>query len=376
MFPYDLAEIASQFQIEGKILNAEPYGTGHINETYASRFQTKQGIYRYVHQRINQHVFKDPIKVMDNVIRVTQHIRSNLLESGRNPDRECLNLIATRQGQFYFQAADEAFWRTYQLIEGARTYDVPQNINQVHAAARAYGRFQKLLATLPGERLHETIPDFHNTPKRLQNFLHALENDLCNRAKEIQVEINFILDRENDTQLVVNQMASGVIPERVAHNDTKLNNVLIDDDTGAGVCVIDLDTTMPGSILYDFGDMVRSGTAATPEDEPDLSKVSLNLKNFELIAQGYLQEARQFLTSAEWQYLPLAGKIITFEQAIRFLTDYLNGDVYYKIHHPNHNLQRARTQIKLVAEMEQQMEEFHTIIENSYQSIEEVERNN
>ena len=359
---YDLAEIACHFRIEGQFLDAEPYGSGHINETYASRFKTARGIQRFVHQRINHLVFKKPELVMENVERVTSHIRQQIITSGGNPERQSLTLIPTLQGQTYCQAVDGSYWRTYDLIEGAQTYDVPEHLGQVFAAAKAFGEFQHQLASLPGSRLHETIPDFHNTPKRLHTFQQVVETDPCNRCGGVKADIEFILKRSGDAAIVVDQMARGLIPERVTHNDTKLNNVLIDDFSGEGLCVIDLDTVMPGSVLYDFGDMVRSGAATAAEDEKRLERVGIDLRLFERLAQGYAETGRKFLTSTEWDNLAFAGKLITFEQAMRFLGDYLNGDVYYKIHHPGHNLERARTQIKMVAEMERQMESMVKII--------------
>ena len=278
---------------------------------------------------------------MGNVVRVTHHIREKVISAGGNPTRQCLTLVPTIQGQSFCQTADGTYWRTYILIEGARTYDVPKHLGQVFAAAKAFGEFQHQLASLPGERLHETIPDFHDTPNRLQTFQQVVQADPCNRCITVKPEIDFLLERSQDAEIVLEPMRQGLIPERVTHNDTKLNNVMLDDVTGEGLCVIDLDTVMPGSVLYDFGDMVRSCAAKAPEDETNLDRVGFDLRLFEHLAQGYTETARKFLTAAEWDLLAFAGKLITYEQAVRFLGDYLNGDVYYKIHHPGHNLERA-----------------------------------
>ncbi len=338
-----------------------PYGGGHINDTLLGVYQTPTGPARFIHQRINHNVFKQPEKVMENIQRVTRYARERIRASGGNPDRETLTLVPAEDGRSYYQAPDGSYWRTYTFIDGARTYDIAQNLEQVYHAARAFGNFQKLLDDLPGERLHETIPSFHHTRRRFDAFVQALDNDPVNRAYGVKAEIDFILQREKDASIVMDLLAQGKLPERVTHNDTKLNNVLIDDQTGEGICVIDLDTMMPGSALYDFGDLVRMGTATAAEDERDLSRVGVDLQLFGELARGYLDSTRDFLTSTELDLLVFGGRLITYEQAIRFLGDYLNGDVYYKIHRPDHNLDRARTQIKMLAEMERKqdaMEEF------------------
>jgi aminoglycoside phosphotransferase (APT) family kinase protein len=358
-----ILDIGRLFSIDGQFLSAESYGTGHINETFISAYQTVNGIRKYIHQRLNHQVFKEPVKVMENIERVTRHIYQKVISMGGDPERQCLSLVPSSNGIYYSQSLDGSYWRTYRFIDGASTYDLPQSPMQVYAAAKAYGDYQKMLTDMPGLRLHETIPDFHNTPLRYQSFLNALNNNINHRVENAQEEINFILDREPDTRVVITQITDHRIPERVTHNDTKLNNVLIDDCTGEGICVIDLDTTMPGSCLYDFGDMVRSGTITSAEDEPDLAKVHLDVFMFEQVARGYIEATQSFLTPAELSLLAFSGKLITFEQAIRFLTDYLNGDKYYKIKYPEHNLHRARTQIKLVSEIERQMTNLEKIID-------------
>jgi Ser/Thr protein kinase RdoA (MazF antagonist) len=355
-------EIWRFFQVEGKFLELAPCGSGHINDTYASSFRVGGEIVRYVHQWINHHVFKNPVQLMENIVRVTSHIRQRVNATGGDPAREVLTLVAALDGRSYYQTPQGDYWRTYTFIEGARTYDTAENIQHVYHASKAFGNFQKLLSDLPGGRLHETIPDFHHTRKRFDTFIRILEADPARRARLVEPEIAFILRRESETWRVVNLLESGQIPERVTHNDTKLNNVMIDDLTGEGICVIDLDTVMPGSVLYDFGDAVRIGASTAGEDEPDLSQVGFDLGRFEWLTRGYLEAAREFLSPPEIEELAFAARLITLEQAIRFLGDYLNGDVYYKIHHPQHNLDRARTQIKMMAEMERQGEAMTAIV--------------
>jgi len=305
--PFDLREIVGHFMIDGTFLQAAPYGSGHINDTYASRIQTKGGVVRFIHQRINHTVFKEPEKLMGNIERVTRYARERILAEGGDPDRETLNLIPARDGRSFYRSPEDNYWRTFIFIEGARTYDQVVDPRHVYCAAKAFGKFQKMLSSLPGERLYETIPNFHNTPHRWESFQAALSNDKKNRARMADREIDFVLQRKSDVSVIVDLMAKGEIPERVTHNDTKLNNVMIDDQTGEGVCVIDLDTMMPGSALYDFGDSVRIGASTAPEDELDLSKVSVDLAMFDLLVRGYLEATRGFLTPAEIDRLAFSG---------------------------------------------------------------------
>lgn len=361
--PLDLDEIVSHFRLEGERVDVLPYGSGHINDTYVSRRRTDRGMVRYIHQRINQRVFRMPEHVMENIARVTQYARQQVIAMGGDPQRETLNLIPTRDDQIFYKSLEGNYWRTYVFIEGAHTYDTPQNLAHIYSAAHAFGKFQRLVSVLPGTRLHETIPNFHHTPLRFAALVGVLKEDLENRAVSAKSEINFALQHEADTQVVVNLMARAELPERIVHNDTKINNVLMDDQTGKGVCVIDLDTVMPGSAIYDFGDMARLGASTATEDERNLDKVDLNLEMFEYLTRGYLDATRDFLTGTEKAHLAFAAQLLTLEQGIRFLTDYLAGDVYYRVHRPEHNLDRCRTQFKMVARMEQQMEQMNTIVD-------------
>ena len=360
--PFDIQRISEQFQIEGVFLTAVPVTTGHINDTFVSTFQTGSGLRRYVHQRINTYVFKRPAQVMENIRRVTRHYRQQLLRAGVNPDRRTLQLIPASNGKWYYHTPEDGYWRTYDFVEGARTYDQPQGAGQLFQAARTFGSFQRFLHDLPGRRLHDTIPGFHDTPRRLQFFLKAVERNAAGRLIKVAAEVRFLLDRQTQASRITTLMAQGAIPERITHNDTKLNNILIDDQTGEGLCVIDLDTVMPGSSLYDFGDMVRAGATTAAEDEPDVNRVHLDISLFEPLAAGYLEGTAGALEKSELELLGFSARLITYEQALRFLSDYLNGDVYYRIHHPDHNLERARTQIKLVQEMEAQQAELEAVI--------------
>jgi hypothetical protein len=370
-----LEDISAHFDIPGTYLGAAPHGGGHINDTFLARYQIPgcaSGEQCFIHQRINHYVFKEPEKVMENIERVTRYAREQIIAAGGDPQRETLNLVPARDGRSYYHIPEDTpdsgpfggYWRTYLFISGAHTYEIAENLDQVYHAACAFGNFQKLLDSLPGPRLHETIINFHHTRKRFETFKKALEADPAGRAITVQPEIDFILQREKDAAVVVDLLAQGQLPERVTHNDTKLNNVLIDDVTGQGICVIDLDTMMPGSAMYDFGDLIRMGTATGAEDERDLTKVGVDLRLFAELARGYLSAARDFLTPLEWDLLVFGGKLITYEQAIRFLGDYLNGDIYYKTHYPDHNLVRARTQIKMIEDMERKQGQMETIIKN------------
>ncbi len=359
---FDLKNIAGQFDLRADFVSAEPYGSGHINDTFCVTVDQSGLRIRYILQRINSNVFKQPIPLMENVKRVTDESLRALVASGCKEAYRCtLTLIPSVDGKPYVEDEDGNIWRVYPFIERARTYDMIENPEQCVQVAKAFGNFQKLAADLPGEPLFDTIPDFHNTSKRFENFKNALEADPLGRAASVQKEINWFLEREADCHLVVNYLASGELPMRVTHNDTKLNNVMLDDVTGEGICVIDLDTTMPGSALYDFGDMIRTSTSPAAEDEKDISQVTMRMEYFEALAKGYC-EAASFLTPLEKSLLPFSGKLLTMECGMRFLTDYLEGDTYFKIKRPEHNLDRCRTQIALVESIEAQLEEMKAIV--------------
>jgi Ser/Thr protein kinase RdoA (MazF antagonist) len=360
---HDAVAIAREFALSGEILSASPYGSGHINDTYKVDVKPDGGPRRYVLQRINHNVFRRPDELMANVERVCAHAYAKLKQAG-DPDaeRRTLRLLPTLKGKAWHIDAAGNRWRCYHFIEGATGHDVVRSPEQAYAAAKSFGAFQSLLADLPGGRLLETIPDFHHTPARFARFQQALAQDAHGRAAASVPEIAFALARAHEVNVVVDALRDGTLPERVTHNDTKLNNVLLDDVTQDGVCVIDLDTVMPGSALYDFGDLVRTSTSPAAEDETDLSKVQMQFPMFEALVKGYLESANGFLAPKEKELLPFAGKLITFEIGLRFLTDWLEGDIYFKIKRPTHNLDRARTQFKLVESIEDQLPAMQALI--------------
>jgi Ser/Thr protein kinase RdoA (MazF antagonist) len=359
-----LQEISKRFQIYGEILHAETLKIGHINETYSATYSQGGTRVRYIHQKINKSVFKNPAAVMKNVMRVTTHLRRKLeARNIRDLTRRSLIVIPTREGESYYLNAGDEVWRTFLFIEGVETFEAVQTPEQAFQAGRAFGEFQQLLVDLPGERLVETIPDFHHTRKRFTALQQAIQKDHYNRAREAQPEIEFALKHETMVDLILNAMAKRKIPERVTHNDTKFNNVMLDVLTGEAMCVVDLDTVMPGCALYDFGDMVRTTTSPTLEDELDLSKVKMQMPMFRRLAEGYLSAASDFLTRAEKSFTAFSGKLITFEIGLRFLTDFLSGDTYFRIHRPAHNLDRCRTQFKLVDSIERQEEAMQKYVD-------------
>jgi len=360
-----LQEISRKFQIYGQIMHAETLKIGHINETYTATYDQGGTRVRYVHQKINRNVFKNPVGVMKNVMRVTTHIRKKL-ESANVPHvtRRSLIVIPTRDGKSFYQNGDREVWRTFVFVEGVETFESVQSPDQAFQAGKAFGEFQSLLVDLPGERLFETIPDFHHTRKRFAALQQAIEKDQHNRALGAKKEIEFALQQEPMVDVILEAMAKGKIPERVTHNDTKFNNVMLDVLTGEAMCIVDLDTVMPGCALYDFGDMVRTTTSPTLEDELDLSKVKMQMPMFKRLAQGYLATAGKFLTKAEKAHIAFSGKLITFEIGIRFLTDFLSGDTYFRIHRAGHNLDRCRTQLKLVESIQRQEEAMQKFVDS------------
>ena len=350
---------ARQFQIGGVFRSAARYGSGHINDTYRAIFEQAGAEVRYILQRINSNIFKNPVALMENIQRVTSHLAAQAAGEPES-ERRVLTLIPAREGWAWHVDAEGNYWRAYRFIEGARTYDTVESAEQAFQAGKAFGRFQQMLASLPAPRLHETIPDFHNTPKRFVALEQAIAADAAGRARLAGREIEFALARKS----MAGVLLDANLPERVTHNDTKFSNVLLDDVTGEGICVVDLDTVMPGLALYDFGDMVRTTTSPAMEDERDLSKVTMQFAMFEALVRGYLQAAGGFLTKAEKQHLAFSGKLITFEQGIRFLTDYLAGDTYYKVQREGQNLDRCRTQFKLIKSIEEQEDKMERLLES------------
>ena len=360
----DFSEIASQFCFRGDLLTAEPLRSGHINDSYAVVFRAPGNEpHRYLLQRINHHVFPSPERLMQNIEGITEHIRNKVRAAGGDPDREALTLVRTVLGGVLHRTLGGEYWRAALFIEGAQTYESARSLDQVYSAAQAFGFFQRMVSDFPAEKLHETIPDFHHTPKRFKAFVEAVQRDAQNRAHAVQAEIQFVEQRAAETSVLIDSLEAGILPQRVTHNDTKFDNVMIDDETGQGICVIDLDTVMPGLSLYDFGDAVRSGANTAAEDERDISLVTVDLDIFEQLTAGYLDAAGEFLTAAEIETLAFSARLMTFECGMRFLTDHLDGDRYFRIHHPDHNLDRCRTQFKMVRDMEAKLGEMERIVE-------------
>ena len=361
---HDLRHVSALFDMRSDFVDAQPYGSGHINDTYCAWYDQAGMRIRYIHQRINHKIFKDPVALMENIERVTAHSLARLMDLD-HPEarRRTLTVVPGMDGKPYVMDRDGNYWRTYPFIERARGYDEIRSNLQAEQAAKAFGEFQKLAADLGGVRLHETIPDFHHTPKRLEALQQAIEADIAGRARSCKAEIEFALARAADCRRVTDLLSAGVIPERVTHNDTKLNNVLLDDVTSEGVCVIDLDTTMPGSVLYDFGDMVRTATPTTREDEVDISLVGIRLDRFDALVRGYLDSASSFLNRAEIDLLAFSGKLLTLECGIRFLTDYQHGDVYFNTKRPGHNIDRWRAHFAMVTAIEENLDRMEEMVQ-------------
>jgi hypothetical protein len=346
-------DIISNFQIEGKFSRAEPIGAGHINDTYLVEFDINGSSNRYVLQRINRHVFHDLEGMMGNILAVTEHLSKKINAAGGDAERETLTLIPTVEGNPYFENREGECWRGYHFINNASTYEIVENIQHAYHVGAAYGKFLSWLSDFPSHSLIETIPGFHHTQKRFEIFIDAVDEDELNIAQLVRNEIDFILKRKRYVSILVDAYEDGELPQRITHNDTKLNNVMMDDVSGEGVCVIDLDTVMPGLALYDYGDAIRSITNTAAEDEQDLSKVNFDEQVFEAYSRGYLESAGEVLTGREKEYLAFSALLMTLECGMRFLTDHLQGDRYFKIFRPGHNLNRCRTQMKMVVEMEE-----------------------
>ena len=357
-----LKEIVSHFALEDEFLEATYWDVGHINDTFFVRLDSSGVGSRVVLQRINDRVFTNVPVLMDNFRRVTEHIRTKLELRGADQRRGTPAIHPTVDGQSYYRSHDGHYWRSLLYIEGSYYVEVAEHDGQTREAAKAFADFQRMLVDLPGERLHETIPLFHHTPTRFEQFTAALASDPLGRSRYCQEEIRFVLDRQHMIGRVTDGLACGEIPERITHNDTKINNVLFDEGTNKAVCVIDLDTVMPGSVLYDFGDMVRTSAGDFAESETDLTRVRLLPSRFEALTRGYAETA-DFLVPGERKNLAFSGRLITFEIGIRFLTDYLLGDTYFRIHYPEENLVRARAQLRFVREMEDHASAMEGIVD-------------
>lgn len=342
------------FQIMSQPVFCRNFGHGNINYTFL--ITTDNGK-QYILQRINTHVFKKPVELMENVIAVTQHIREKVDDPAK-----VLNFVPALDGKYYYRDERKRFWRCYEFV-GGFCLEAPETDADFYESAVAFGRFQEQLSDFPAETLHETIPNFHNTPDRYRQLHIAMDEDACDRLQYVQREVDFILEREQEAGTIQRMLESGELPLRVTHNDTKLNNVLLDMRTRKALCVLDLDTVMPGSSLFDFGDSIRFGAATAPEDVQELSRMTLDLHRFEVYTKGYLDGCHA-LSKREIELLPLGAKIITLELAVRFLTDYLESDHYFKTQYSDHNLVRCRAQLKLVQDMEAKWYHMQKIVEN------------
>ncbi|MBN1516840.1 aminoglycoside phosphotransferase family protein [Candidatus Sumerlaeota bacterium] len=344
-----LEQIGRRFQIEGEFFEAQRIGTGHINDTFRAVCREGAAQKFYVLQRINQHVFHQPIEMMQNIQRVVAHCRMKLQAEGAGElDRRTLTLIPATDGGPCCRDEDGEYWRAYLYIEGAQTNDAPETPEQAYQAAREFGRFQRMLTDLPAPPLHDTIPHFHHGPSRFAALQQAIETDVMNRAAECRWTIDWAIQHRDWIEVLPRLAGSPEMPWRVTHNDTKFNNVLLDAATGKALCVIDLDTVMPGLALYDFGDLARSTLSRAPEDERDLARIDVRLDFFDALVRGYLDATREILTSAERDHLVFSCELMTYIIGVRFLTDHLNGDAYFKIHRHSQNLDRARAQFKLI----------------------------
>ncbi|MBP8855137.1 MAG: phosphotransferase [Oscillospiraceae bacterium] len=356
-------EALAGYDFGGTVAGALRYGEGHINDTFCVYVQLKNGDgARFIMQRINTAVFKNPDELMANIVGVTDYLREHVIKNGGDATRETMTVLRDKNGNKFFTDSTGGAWRVYPFVEDTICLQKAETPALFYASAKAFGNFQHLLKEYPADTLHETIAKFHHTKNRFVNFKKALEQDALGRAATAKPEIDFVLAHEADCAVCVDLLESGALPLRVTHNDTKLNNVLIDKKSGEGVCVIDLDTVMPGLAINDFGDSIRFGANHSAEDEQDLSKVQFDIELYDIYTKGFLEGCRGALTDAELQYLPWGAKLMTLECGIRFLTDYLEGDTYFKTHRDGQNLDRCRTQFKLVSDMEKQFDEMGAIV--------------
>lgn len=361
--------IFAQFAIKGSLTEIRPYGNGHINDTFLITCETPQGVtQKYIMQRINHSIFKKPYELMENIVNVTGYLREVIVSQGGDPDRETLNVIKTRTQDNCYKDDSGNYWRVLLFIERTVCLEKVESAEDFYDSAVAFGNFQRMLAAYPAEKLYETIPHFHDTPSRFRDFQKAVRENKAGRASLAEEEIAFALAREKETSVLTDLLKEGKLPLKVTHNDTKLNNILFDEESRKAVCIIDLDTVMPGLTHYDFGDSIRFGASTAEEDEKDLSKVELDLSLYEAFTKGYLKGCGNSLTEMEIEMLPMGAKLMTYECGIRFLADFLEGDIYYKIHREGHNLDRARTQFKLVADMEAKWDDMRAIVEK-YKNI-------
>ena len=354
-----IEKVVAAFDVEGKVVEYIPFGNGHINDT---RLVTMDNGVQYVLQRINKNVFKRPDLLMENYVGVTKFIRKKIEKMGGDPLRNVLNAMPTKDGKSFLLDEEGEFWRLLVYVTDSIGYDKVERPEQFYDSAVSFGDFQYMLRDYPAHTLHETIVNFHNTPDRYRQLMEAIENNAAGRLDEVSAEIEFAKARFEFAHTLENAHKEGKLPLRVTHNDTKLNNILFDINNGEALCVIDLDTIMPGYSVNDFGDSIRFGATTALEDETDLSKVNFDISLYELYVKGFIEGAKGGLTEGELEMLPIGAIMMTFECGMRFLADYLNGDTYFRIHRPSHNIDRCRNQFKLVADMESQLDEMKAIV--------------
>ncbi|MBQ3079756.1 MAG: aminoglycoside phosphotransferase family protein [Clostridia bacterium] len=359
----DIKGILPHFPFEGRFVSVSEMSSGNINNTYHLVYRKNGKDVHYTLQHINRYVFHEPEKVMENIMGVTEYLKKAMEKEGINPDRRVLAPIRTRDGETMHIDRNGDYWRSYHFIDGATPYDAVKKPEHFYEVGRIFGVFQKHLCDYPVSQLNETIPDFHNTTRRFYAFVAAVAADKAGRVEELEDEIEFFFERRKTMGAIVRMLKSGALAQRVTHNDTKINNVLIDDETDKAICVIDLDTVMPGSSLYDFGDAIRYGASTAAEDEENVDKIALDMNLFRMFTEGFLSEVRGFLPDDEIRLLPLGVQVITCELAMRFLTDYIDGDLYFKVRSPYHNLIRAHAQMKLLTDIESKLDEMNSIIE-------------
>lgn len=358
----EILNITDQFQTKGSIESIKPFGQGLINTTYKVTTSDKDTP-DYLLQIINHQIFQNVPELTRNIKRVTSHIRKKLEEKGvPDIDRKVLTPVETLNGEGFYKDNEGKYWRMFLFIEGARSYDQLSNRQQAIAGGKAFGQFQKMVSDLPGDPLYPVIPGFHNTEMRINNFIERVKADPAGRLKEVAPEVDFLMERADEYKKIVQMGRDGIIPERIVHQDTKFNNVLLDENDDV-LCVIDLDTVMPGYVCYDIGDAIRNGANTGKEDDPNLDNVSINMDLYEGFIEGFLKETKEILTSAEKDTLAFGAKLLTYEQAVRFLDDYIDGDNYYKTEYPGHNRVRARAQIKLLQSMEQNWDKMQKIVD-------------
>lgn len=358
-----ITEIIENFPYKGELKDMQQTDTGLINSTYILTFSDGNMDFKYILQKINTLVFKNPDELMSNIMNITGFLRNKIMLDGGNPERETLTFLYTNANAPYYKDHEGNFWRTYSFIDKCYTCDSIDEPIKANRSGAAFGRFMNLLSDYPIENLFETIPNFHNTPKRYEALAAAIDENLAGRADTVQEEIDFAFSKREDSHKLTDLIETGELPIRVTHNDTKINNVLFDKITNKAFCVIDLDTVMPGLSLYDFGDAIRSGATTAEEDEKNLGNYTLDLDLFEAYTDGYLSEAGSALTDKELDNLVFSAKLLSLECGVRFLTDYLNGDTYFKTDYPEHNLVRCRTQFKLVRDIEKKSSVLEAIVD-------------